>query len=69
MGPRNSNLGGVPRTTHQEPGVGHGHEASYLQISEGQLGPSDTDVHPDDSTLAVRDFKGHYSFLDILIPD
>lgn len=65
MWPRNSDLGGVPRTAHQDLVVSL--EVSYLHISEGQLGSTDTEVHLDGYVLPIRGLKVHYSFIDILI--
>lgn len=65
MWPRNSDLGGVPRTAHQDLVVSL--EVSYLHISEGQLGSTDTEVHLDGYVLPIRGLNVHYSFIDILI--
>lgn len=65
MWPRNSDLGGVSRRSHQDLVVSL--EVSYLHISEGQLGSSDTEVHLDGYVLPIWGLKVHYSFIDILI--
>lgn len=46
---RNSDLGGVLGRSHQDLVVSL--EVSYLHISEGQLGSSDTEVHLDGYVL------------------